>query len=297
MRFARQALAAGTLDPSAESQTHTLVAIGASQVGGAQQALAELAHLDPDPARVGPVDVDALSFRGVFHFLAGDLARGIADLTASLKLARKGATITLGLRAYSYLALAQYLYGAWDDVLLTSEQGFSAAAIRPRRFELPLLHLAAGCVPAGRGATEDAARHATLAEEAAAALDYGQERLYAAMARALVCQASADYGGMVRALGHWQDASALDGRTRVYEVLWRPLLVEGLLGAGRAEEAKSALQPLIAQVAPKAQVAPSPVAPKPRWQKPRCLRPLPAAGGGVVGGMAVRAAGEPGASG
>ena len=71
----------------------------------------------------------------------------------------------------------------------------------PAAIELPLLHLAAGWVQAGRGATEEAERHARLAEEAAASLDYGQERLYAAMARALVCQASGDYLGMADALG------------------------------------------------------------------------------------------------
>jgi hypothetical protein len=199
MSFARQALATGTLGPSAESQTRTLIAIGASQVAGAPQALIELSHLEPDPARVEPVHVDGLTFRGVFHLLAGDVAAGVADLSASLKLARKGATMTLGIRSYSYLALAQYLSGAWDEVLLTSEQGFSAAAIRPRRFELPLLHLAAGCVPAGRGATEEAVRHAAQAEAAAVTLDYGQERLYAGMARAFVCQAAGDYAGMARA--------------------------------------------------------------------------------------------------
>src|ERR1700757_4053873 len=85
---------------------------------------------------------------------------------------------------------------------------------------------AAGCVPAGRGVTEEAERHARLAEEEAASLDYGQERVYAAMARALVHQASGDYLGMADALGPWLDGSVLDGRSRVYAVLWRPLLVE-----------------------------------------------------------------------
>ena len=47
----------------------------------------------------------------------------MADLASSLKLARRGATLTLGLRAYFYLALAQYLAGQWGDVLLTAEQG------------------------------------------------------------------------------------------------------------------------------------------------------------------------------
>ena len=244
MTFGRQSLGTGCLDAAATSQTRTLIAIGASQLAGPRAALAELEHLEADPARVGPVDVDGLSFRGVFRLLAGDLDQAVTDMTASLKLARRGATLTLGLRAYFYLALAQYLVGAWDDVLLTAEQGFSAAGIHSRHYELPLLHLAAGCVPAGRGQAEEAERHARLAEEAAASLDYGQERVYAAMARALVCQASGDYLGMADALGPWHDDSALDGRSRVYAVLWRPLLAEGLVGSGQAERAAAILDQL-----------------------------------------------------
>jgi DNA-binding CsgD family transcriptional regulator/tetratricopeptide (TPR) repeat protein len=244
MSFGRQALGTGGLDAAAASQTRTLIAIGASQVDGPLAALAELGHLDADASRVGPVDVDGLSFRGVFRLLAGDLDQAVTDMTASLKLARRGATLTLGLRAYFYLALAQYLAGLWDDVLLTADQGFSAAAIHTRRYELPLLHLAAGCVPAGRGAAEEAERHARLAEEAAASLDYGQERLYAAMARALICQAAGDYLGMADALGHWQDEKVLDGRSRLYAVLWRPLLAEGLVGSGQMGPAAAVLDQL-----------------------------------------------------
>ncbi len=241
MTFGRWALGTGCLDAAAASQTRTLIAIGASQLTGPAEALAELGHLEADPARVGPVDVDALTFRGVFRLLAGDLSQTVSDLTASLRLARRGATLTLGLRAYFYLALAQYLAGAWDDVLLTAEQGFSAAAIHARRYELPLLHLAAACVPAGRGQAADAERHARLAEGAAASLDYGQERLYAAMARALVCQAAGDYLGMADALGRWLDEAALDGRSRAYALLWRPLLAEGLVGSGQIGQAAAAL--------------------------------------------------------
>jgi DNA-binding CsgD family transcriptional regulator len=244
MTFARQSLDTGCLDAAAASQTRTLVAIGASQLAGPRAALAELGHLETDPARVGPVDVDGLTFRGVFRLLDGDLSLAVGDLTATLRLARRGATLTLGLRAYFYLALAQYLAGAWDDVLLTAEQGFSAAAIHSRRYELPLLHLAAGCVPAGRGAAGEAERHAALAEEAAASLDYGHERLYAAMARAQVGQASGDYLGMADALGPWRDDAALDGRSRAYAVLWRPLLAEGLIGSGQTGPAAAVLDQL-----------------------------------------------------
>ena len=240
----RWALGTGCLDAAAASMTRTVIAVGASQVAGPAEALAELGHLEADPARVGPVDVDGLAFRGGFRLLAGDLGPAISDLTASLIMARRGATVTAGQRACCYLALAQYLAGAWDDVLLTAEQGFSAAAIHTRRFELPMLHLAAGCVPAGRGQAEEAERHAALAEEAAASLDYGQERVYAAMARALVCQASGDYLGMADALGPWQDEKTLDGRSRVYAVLWRPLLAEGLIGSGQLEQAAAVLDGL-----------------------------------------------------
>jgi DNA-binding CsgD family transcriptional regulator len=240
----RWALGTGCLDAAAASMTRTAISMGVCQVAGPHAALAELGHLEADPARVGPVDVDGLAYRGVFRLVAGDLGQAMADLTASLRLVRRGTPSILGLRACCHLALAQYLAGAWDEVLLTAEQGLSAATIHARRFELPLLHLAAGCVPAGRGATEEAERHARLAEEAAASLDYGQERMYAAMARALVCQASGDYLGMADALGSWQDDAALDGRSRAYAVLWRPLLAEGLIGSGQAGPATAVLDRL-----------------------------------------------------
>jgi DNA-binding CsgD family transcriptional regulator len=242
--FGRWALGTGCLDAAAASRTRTLVAMGAGEVAGPGAALAELARLDADPARVGPVDADGLALRGVFHLRAGDLGRAVSDLAASLRLARKGATLMQGVRPYCHLALAQYLAGAWDDALLTCEQAFSVAAISTRRPELPLLHLAAVGVPAGRGAAGEAERHARAAREAAASLDYGQEKLYAAMARALVCQAAGDYLGMADALGYWRDKTVLDGRSRGDEMLWRPLLAEGLIGSGQAGQAAALLEQL-----------------------------------------------------
>jgi DNA-binding CsgD family transcriptional regulator len=247
MTFGRWALGTGCLDVAAAVQARTLIAIGASQAAGPRAALAELAHLDADPARIEPVDVDELALRGWYRLLAGDLDHAVSDLTTSLKLARRGATLVVGRQAYFYLALAQYLAGAWDDVLLTAEQGFSAASLHARRHDQPLLHLAAGYVPAGRGQAEEAGRRAALAEQAAASLDYGQERVYAAMVRALVCQAAGDYLGMADALGPWQDDAALDSRSRLYAELWRPLLAEGLLGSGQAGPAAAVVARLAAE--------------------------------------------------
>ncbi len=244
---AQRALQMRTLDPAADSQARTTLAIGASQTDGASQALAELAHLDPDPARVEGIHADGLAFRGVFHLLAGDLKRAAADLTTSLQLFRAGAPLTVSLYASSYLALAQYLAGVWDDAQLTAEQGLLEAGIHPRPPVLPLVHLAATCVPAGRGAIEEAERHAHLAERAAQFPDFTQVRLYSGMARALICQAASDYRGMVAALYDWSEDATLDGRSRQDEVLWRPLLVEGLIGSGQHEQAGVLLGGLVAR--------------------------------------------------
>jgi ATP/maltotriose-dependent transcriptional regulator MalT len=242
--LARWALDTGCLDALGTSRTRTQVAAGAWEVAGPAAALAELGHLDADPARAGPLDAEGLAWRGTFRLVAGDLDGAVTDMTAGLTMVRGGAPLTLGLHPYAHLALAQYLAGRWDDALLTCEQAMSVAAIRPRRAQLPLLHLAAACVPAGRGQTEEAERHARLAEEAAASLDYSQERTYAAMARALVCQVAGDYLGMADALGLWQDDAALDARDRGLAALWRPLLAEGLIGSGQNGPAAAVLERL-----------------------------------------------------
>ena len=82
MTLGRWALGTGCLDPWAASQTRTRVAVGVSQAVGPREALAELGHLDADPAGVGLIDVDGLSWRGVFRLGTGDLGQAVADLTA-----------------------------------------------------------------------------------------------------------------------------------------------------------------------------------------------------------------------
>ena len=243
MWFGRWALETGSLEAAPRARARVVIAAAATQVRGPREALAELAYLNADPARVAPVDVDALTYRGVLRLLTGDLSLAVTDLAASVTMVNRGVPPTIGLRAYFYLALAQYLAGEWDDVLLTAEQGLSAAAIHHRRFELPLLQLAAACVPAGRGAAREAVRHVRLAEEAAASLDYRQERVYAAMARAMVDQATGDYLGMADALGPWQ-GPAMDARSQVFAVLWQPLLAEGLIGSGQTAQAAAVLEQL-----------------------------------------------------
>jgi DNA-binding NarL/FixJ family response regulator len=103
-----------------------LIAIGAAQVAGPREALAELGHLDADPARVAMVDVDGLSFRGVFHLVAGDLGQAVSDMTASLKMARRGANMTLGLRTYLRRAHTLFLALRAAPFIARTEQELAA---------------------------------------------------------------------------------------------------------------------------------------------------------------------------
>ena len=268
--FGRQALEGGLLDAAVASQTRTLIAMGASLVSGPHAGLAELAHLEADPAQVRAIDVDGLSYRGMLWLLAGDPGRAISDLVGSLGLARRGATLTLGVRAYFWLALAQYVAGAWDDVLLTAEQGFSAAAIHSRRFELPLLHLAAGCVPAGRGAAAGG-----RAARAAGRRGRGQRGLQP--------------GTGVRRHG---PGSGLPGSRRLPGHGRRARSLAGRGGPGRPQPADRGL---VAAVAGRGPGRLGPARPGRRRPGPAAGRQrpgrLPGPGPGLAGGLAGRAAG------
>jgi DNA-binding CsgD family transcriptional regulator len=256
-KLAQWALAQECLGAAGVGRAHATLAMAVAQTTGPRHALSELAYLNPDPALVPATEIDSLSWRGACRFLVGDLNGAISDIAGALLRVRKGATITSGLRVYGYLAVVQFLAGKWDDALITAEQGFSLATIRPRRPELPLMHLAAGCVAAGRGMTAEAEDHARSAEEVAGSLKYRQETVFAAVARALVCQAAGDYLGMADCLRPWQDDSALDARSRLYGVLWRPLLVEGLVGSGQSAPAARALDRLVEEGAEVAYLQPA----------------------------------------
>ena len=56
MWFGRWALETSTLEAAPRARTRVVIAAAATQVRGPREALAELSYLDPDPARVAPVE-------------------------------------------------------------------------------------------------------------------------------------------------------------------------------------------------------------------------------------------------
>jgi hypothetical protein len=85
MTLGRWALDTGCLDPAAASQTRIRVAIGASQAAGPREALAELGHLDANPARIDPIDVDGLAWRGMFRQIVMRFQTGLGCYAESTR--------------------------------------------------------------------------------------------------------------------------------------------------------------------------------------------------------------------
>ena len=210
-------------------------------MAGPRAALAELKFLDSDPAGSARPMPTASRSGAVFRLRPATWTRPSATSPPALVVSR-GDTSSSGRRA-------RLLPGAGP----VPGRGVGRCAAPPsRRSGRASTAVDMSCrfciwrraACPGRGAAAEAERNAALAGEAAASLDYGQERLYAAMARALVCQASGDYLGMADAFGPWRDDSVLDGRSRAYALLWRPLLAEGLIGSGQTGPAAAVLDQL-----------------------------------------------------
>ena len=81
--FAKTALHMRKLGPADDSQARTIRGHRHGTNRRRFEGLGRTRTSGPHPARVKGIHADGLAFRGVFHLLAGDLKRAVADLTAS----------------------------------------------------------------------------------------------------------------------------------------------------------------------------------------------------------------------
>ena len=223
---------------------HTLSVDGRSPEG-----LARLAFLPAAPSEVPPEDTDALVLRGMARVVAEDLAAAVADLSAAAERLRTGVPLRTGSLCLSYLAVAEWRLGSWDDAVVHAELAVSLARDADRVWELGTAHMVAAFVPALRGEWEAASAHVEMATQAARATAAPRALAAAATAREVLATARGDLEGAADAAAAVRAA----GNTQFLRLLpydWVILEIDALIGLGRLGEAGTALAELEAFLSP-----------------------------------------------
>ncbi|HTK61042.1 MAG TPA: LuxR C-terminal-related transcriptional regulator [Pseudonocardia sp.] len=234
-----QALADPSIDRKSADMARMTLAVGRSRERGWPAALHELRHLPAVSTDTSRSDIECLALRGALRAMDGQLRAARDDLAVVVRYHRSGTRSAFGNGSFYYLAAVQYLLGEWDDSVLTASQGVASAEADEQVFHHGLGRLAAVLVPAGRGDETTAARHVRAARANAERSGMPQDLRYHAIASAISAQARADHPAMLDALGIVRGLRPEQARVEHvwWQLWWRPLLVEALIGTNCLAEA------------------------------------------------------------
>ncbi|WBQ06487.1 ATP-binding protein [Kribbella sp. CA-293567] len=203
--------------------------------------LDELRYLPDDPAEISHHDLETLGCRGAIRAMAGLVEEARDDLAEVVRRQDAGTPMLSGVLPHCYLAAVQYRLGEWDESVLTMRSASLLALGDEPVLNEAIQHLAASLVPSARGdwkIAEDLVRRATAA---AHRVGGSRDLRYAAMARALLCQARNDFRGMLGALSavpEFRSGSGVIGGVQGWwSSWWISLLVDALQSNGRITEA------------------------------------------------------------
>ncbi|GAA2866363.1 helix-turn-helix transcriptional regulator [Nonomuraea rubra] len=211
--------------------------VGPGLAGDVGRGPAESAEL-PAPAQATAGELDALLGRATLRLWADDLAGAQADLLGLLAVGA-GRSAPFQLLVASTLAQSEYRLGRWDDAAGHAELGASTADDFGQAWLAGYAHAVAALVPAARGEWERAAAHVRAARAACAPGNVSAQ-VSTAAAEALVATARGDHDAVVTAL---TPLTRTDLPDEPAAVLWRTLLADALVNAGRPEEAEKVLVP------------------------------------------------------
>ncbi|MEV0828219.1 helix-turn-helix transcriptional regulator [Nonomuraea rubra] len=211
--------------------------VGPGLAGDVGRGLAESAEL-PAPAQATAGELDALLGRATLRLWADDLAGAQADLLGLLAVGA-GRSAPFQLLVASTLAQSEYRLGRWDDAAGHAELGASTADDSGQAWLAGYAHAVAALVPAARGEWERAAAHVRAARAACSPGNVSAQ-VSTAAAEALVATARGDHDAVVTAL---TPLTRTDLPDEPAAVLWRTLLADALVNAGRPEEAEEVLVP------------------------------------------------------
>ncbi|QMU78023.1 hypothetical protein GXW83_22310 [Streptacidiphilus sp. PB12-B1b] len=178
--------------------------------------------------------------RGMWLAQCGRPTEAIGDLQRVLRWQDGPVEPVLPL-AYAYLGYALFQLGDWRAAVREAQEGIRVAeASNDRRAVIPAAALSA-CVSALRGDWSVAAEQVEAVTGDQRALGPARYGVFPALAAARLAQARGEPHRMLAALA---PVAAQPGLFALYQVWWRPLHVEALIGTGRLAAAHTALAAL-----------------------------------------------------
>jgi DNA-binding CsgD family transcriptional regulator len=240
VRWADEAVGLVGADHPVAVEVGAIRGLGLGATGRMADALAGYDELG-DHNRVGPVGQRVQMGAGWLHLAADDLARARAELESAIPTDHLGGSTRIALWAHSWLARTCFATGDWPAATRTARAGLDLADRTGTRLMVPLLAWTLAQIAALRGdesATADALR---LGD--AGAQDYEIMRVPAALARAAVAEARADYPAVVRALSPLTENWAADDVPEPGFWPWPDVYANALVMQGRLDDAEAFLEP------------------------------------------------------
>jgi DNA-binding CsgD family transcriptional regulator/tetratricopeptide (TPR) repeat protein len=242
LEWAERARAVAGGVPDADALARQALAWSYAKTGRITRSLALLAGCSAHQPEPSEFDAELLTVRGVIRNWAGDFPGAVDDLRAVLRWHRAGRTITGLTNAYTALAEAEFRGGDWDAAATHVEVAISLGRDLDHTWYLAYAHCVAAYLYAVRGDPETSAADHAAAARVAAELSPSKEALAcAALARAHVAWARADWAGVIEALTPLERGAFGTAASYPNLVLWRYRLAEAYLAQGQPARARELL--------------------------------------------------------
>lgn len=238
VRWADKAM--GLVDPgtTAAVEAAAIRGLGSAVVDGIDGALEDYrALLERVPE--GPVAQRVVMASGWLHLADDDVDRAREELESAVPTDFLGGSLRISLWARAWLARVQFVSGDWAAALSSATAGAELAQRSGMALLLPLLEWTRTQVHALRG--DWAAAERCLRAGDAGARDYEIMRVPAALARAAVAEARADYPAVVRALAPLTEPWAHEWVDQPGFWPWADVYANALVITGRHDEADAFL--------------------------------------------------------
>jgi DNA-binding CsgD family transcriptional regulator len=242
LEWAERARAVAGGVPDADALARQALAWSYAKTGRITRSLALLAGCSAHQPEPSEFDAELLTVRGVIRNWAGDFPGAVDDLRAVLRWHRAGRTITGLTNAYTALAEAEFRGGDWDAAATHVEVAISLGRDLDHTWYLAYAHCVAAYLYAVRGDPETSAAGHAAAARVAAELSPSREALAcAALARAHVAWARADWAGVIEALTPLERGAFGTAASYPNLALWRYRLAEAYLAQGQPARARELL--------------------------------------------------------